>query len=222
MLLDQAIRETRPGGAGDPALLQPAGREALARYLVGGRVVFGVNRAADILQVLALARRHGMRPVIAGGAEAWVVAAELAAAKAPVVLDPLLNLPASFDALGARLDNAARLQRAGVVVVFSLTGLAPHFAHKVRQLAGNAVAHGMPWDAALAGLTANPAAVFGLGASRGRIETGLVADLVLWNGDPLEVSSAADQVWVGGKPMSMRSRQTELLDRYLPQAGRQP
>jgi len=222
MLLEQAIRETRPGGAGDPALLQPAGREALARYLVGGRVVFGVNRAADILRVLALARRHGMQPVIAGGAEAWVVATELAAAKAPVVLDPLVNLPASFDALGARLDNAARLQRAGVVVVFSMSGLAPHFAHKVRQLAGNAVAHGMPWDAALAALTANPAAVFGLGASRGRIEAGLVADLVLWSGDPLEVTSAADQVWVGGKPMSMRSRQTELLDRYLPQAARQP
>lgn len=220
MLLEQAIRETRPGGVGDPALLQPAGREVLARYLGGGRVVFGVNRAADILRVLALARRHGMQPVIAGGAEAWVVAAELAAAKAPVVLDPLVNLPANFDALGARLDNAARLQRAGVVVVFSLSGLAPHFAHKVRQLAGNAVAHGMPWDAALAGLTANPAAAFGLGASRGRIEAGLVADLVLWSGDPLEVSSAADQVWIGGKPLSMRSRQTELRDRYLPQATR--
>lgn len=222
MLLEQAIRETRPGGAGDPALLQPAGREALARYLGGGRVVFGVDRAADIRRVLDFARRNGMQAVIAGGAEAWVVAADLAAARVPVVLDSLLNLPASFDSLAARLDNAARLQRAGVVVVFSPTGLAPHFAHKVRQLAGNAVAHGMPWDAALAGLTANPAAVFGLGDRRGRIEAGLVADLVLWDGDPLEVTSAADQVWVGGKPVSMRSRQTELLERYLPAATRQP
>ena len=222
MLLEQAIREARSGGVGDPPLLQPAGRETLVRYLAGGRVVFNVERAADIRQVLAFARRHGMRPVILGGAEAWVVAAELAAAKAPVVLDALVNLPGSFDDLGARLDNAARLQRAGVVVVFSQAGLAPHNARKVRQLAGNAVAHGMPWDAALAGLTANPAQVFGLGASRGRIEAGLAADLVLWDGDPLEVTSAADQVWIGGKAVSMRSRQTELLERYLPQAAAQP
>jgi imidazolonepropionase-like amidohydrolase len=85
----------------------------------------------------------------------------------------------------------------------------------VRQLAGNAVAHGLPWEAALAAITANPAEIFGLGGMRGRIEKGEVADLVLWNGDPLEVTSAADQVWIAGRAVEMRSRQTELRDRYL-------
>jgi imidazolonepropionase-like amidohydrolase len=76
------------------------------------------------------------------------------------------------------------------------------------------VAHGLPWDAALAAITSNPADIFGLG-DRGRIEAGKVADLVLWSGDPLEVTTVADQVWIAGRPVEMRSRQTELRDRYL-------
>src|SRR5690606_12391666 len=183
-------------------------------YLAGGRVVFSVDRAADILQVLALAKRHGMRPVIAGGAEAWRVAEALAAAKVPVLLDALDNLPGNFDRLGATLENAARLHAAGVTIAFSQRGDATHNARKVRQLAGVAVANGLPWDAALAALTRNPAEVFGQ-ADRGRIAVGQLADLVLWSGDPLEVTSWAEQVWIAGKPQPMRSRQTELLERYL-------
>jgi len=216
MLLDQAIREARaPATAGPRAVLTPAGREALRPYLSGGRVVFNVDRAADIRQVLAFAERNGMKPVIAGGAEAWVVAQDLARAKVPVVLNALEDLPADFDRIGARLDNAAILQRAGVVISFMQTNDATSNARKIRQVAGNAVAHGLPFDSALAALTANPASIFGLGASRGRIAPGLVADLVLWSGDPLEVTSVADQVWIAGVPIEMRSRQTELRDRYL-------
>lgn len=218
MLLEQAVSEARSGGAG---LLTPAGRATVARYLGGGRVVFHVDRAADILQVLAFSRRHGLRPVISGGAEAWRVAGALKAADAPVLVDALANLPTSFDALAATLENAARLHRAGVRVAFTQSGDATHNARKVRQLAGNAVAHGLPWDAALAGLTSVPADVFGL-PSHGRIAVGQVADLVLWSGDPLEVTSLADQVWFAGRPASMRSRQTELRDRYLHAPGALP
>ena len=75
--------------------------------------------------------------------------------------------------------------------------------------------HGLPRDAALAAITAIPADIFGLGADRGRIETGQVADLVLWSGDPLEVTTVAEQVWIAGRAVEMRSRQTELRDRYL-------
>ncbi|MFI4889537.1 MAG: amidohydrolase family protein [Steroidobacterales bacterium] len=214
MLLDQAIREARAQGpAGNGALLHAAGREALARYLAGSRVVFRVDRAADILQVVGFSRRNGMSPVISGGSEAWVVARQLAAAGVPVILDPLGDLPEDFDHLAATLDNAVRLQRAGVRIAFS--GGDGHNARLVRQLAGNAVAHGLPWDAALAAITANPADIIGLGASRGRIAVGQAADLVLWSADPLEVTSLADQVWIAGQPIEMRSRQTELRDRYL-------
>ncbi|KAA2284017.1 amidohydrolase family protein [Arenimonas fontis] len=218
MLLEQAVSDARNGS---DELLTRAGRAALARYLDGGRVVFHVDRAADIRQTLAFARRHGIRPVIAGGAEAWQVADELRAAGAPVLLDPLLNLPYDFDRLGARLDNAARLHRAGVTVAFSQSGDATHNARKIRQLAGNAVANGLPWEAGLAGLTSAPARIFGI-RDRGRIAVGQVADLVLWSGDPLEVTSLAQQMWLAGKPVPMRSRQTELRDRYLVPSGELP
>jgi hypothetical protein len=217
MLFDQAVREARSTGPlGDRSLLLPAGREVLARYLKGGRFVFVVDRAADIRQVLALAKRYGINPVIASGAEAWAVADELAAADVPVLLDPLLNLPLSFDVIGARMDNAALLARAGVRVGFTqVLSDASHNARKIRQVAGNAVAHGLPWDLALAGLTSVPAEIFGVAQTRGRIAEGQAADLVLWSGDPLEVTTVAKQVWIGGNAIPMRSRQTELRDRYL-------
>ena len=216
MLLDQAAREVHsPGTAGVHPLLTAAGREAFGKYLAGGRVVFHVDRAADIRQALAFAKRNHMKPVIAGGAEAWVVANELAREKVPVVLSALDDLPADFDRIGARLDNAALLQKAGVMITFLLNDEPTHNARKLRQTAGVAVAYGLPFDAALAGLTANPADIFGVGATRGRIARGQIADLVLWSGDPLEVSTLADQVWIAGRAVDMHSRQTELRDRYL-------
>jgi hypothetical protein len=224
MLLEQAVREARglTPYASPHAQLTPAGREAFARFLPGGRVVFAVDRAADIRQVLAFSRKHGLRPVIVGGAEAWRVVEQLAAGKVPVLLDPLQNLPGSYDMLGARFDNAALLQRAGVPVSVAQGDSAAHHARKMRQSAGNAVAHGLPWDAALAGLTRVPAEIFGVGDRVGRIEPGLIADLVLWDGDPLEVTTLATQVWMNGVPMPMRSRQTELRDRYLAPTGTLP
>jgi hypothetical protein len=221
MLLDQAVREARPAPQmrdSDFRLLTPAGREVLARYLNGGRIVFRVDRASDIRQVLAFAQRYGARPVILGGAQAWQVAGLLAQARVPVILDPLLNLPGSFDQLGASLENAARLQRAGVRIAFTYLNDGTHNARKVRQAAGVAVANGLPWDAGLAAITANPAEIFGLGTEQGRIAVGQVADLVLWSGDPLEVTSVAEQVWIDGRPQPTRSRQTELRDRYRPRA----
>jgi hypothetical protein len=214
MLFDQAIREVRqPESAGEGALLLPEGRAALKNYLAGGRVVFRAERASDIRQVVHYAKRHGIKPVIAGGSEAWLVAQDLAAADVPVLLDPIDNLPGDFDRLGARLDNAALLHAAGVRIAFTYDD--SHQARKNRQLAGNAVAHGLPWDAALAAITSSPARIFGVDTELGCIEKGRAADLVLWSGDPLEVTTVADQVWIAGRPVEMRSRQTELRDRYL-------
>ena len=229
MLLEQALREARPAPAAGMVamvpghgLLTPLGRETMMRYARGGRVVFHVDRAADIRQALSLAKRAGFEPVIAGGVEAWVVADELAQAKVPVLLDALENLPGNFDRLAARLDNAARLHAAGVAVAFTQGGDATHNARKVRQLAGNAVANGLPWEAALAGLTRVPAQVFGVADQIGSIAVGQRADLVLWSGDPLEVTTVARQIWFDGKAAPMRSRQTQLRDRYLRPAGPLP
>lgn len=214
MLFDQAIREVRDSTtAGNSALLLPEGRAVLKSYLAGGRVVFFVERASDIRAVVRYAKGHGMKPVIAGGTEAWVVAKDLAAADVPVILDPLNNLPSDFDRLGSRFDNAKLLNEAGVHIAFSFSD--SFQVRKNRQLAGNAVAHGLPWDAALAAITSSPAEIFGIGKDHGQIEKGQLADLVLWSGDPLEVTSVAEQVWIAGNAVTMRSRQSELRDKYL-------
>lgn len=219
MLLRQAIIEIRTPGAiadGDQRLLTPAGRQVLREFLDGaGLIVFDVDRAADIRQVLALAQKEKLRIAIVGGAEAWRVGAELAAAKVPVFVDPLENLPDSFDSIGSTLENAARLHEAGVRVAFTMASGEPHNIRKQRQTAGNAVAHGLPWDAALAALTTVPAQVLAVADRLGTIERGRRADLVLWSEDPLEVSTLAEQVYIDGRQQSDRSRQTELRDRYL-------
>ncbi len=224
MLLDQAIREARGLSPYDykQALLTPAGREALNKYLLGGRTVFHVERASDIRQVLAFAKKNGMRPVIVGGSEAWKVAAQLKADNVIVFVDALQNLPSSFDQIGSRIDNAALLQKAGVRVGLYRSDDSSQNARKVRQTAGNAVSYGLPWEAGLAAITSVPADAFGVGDKVGRIEVGLMADLVLWNGDPLEVNAFAEQVWMSGQAMPMTSRQTELRDRYMSEENGMP
>ncbi|AHY57753.1 amidohydrolase family protein [Stenotrophomonas rhizophila] len=225
MLLEQMVSEARGRVPADSphALLTPAGRATLARYLAGqGRLVVQVDRAADIRQLLRWAGRENVKIAIAGGTEAWRLAPQLAQANVPVFVDALGNLPSSFDQLGATLENAARLRAAGVQVSFAQRDDASHNARKMRQLAGNAVANGLPWQDGLAGLTRVPAQVLGVGDRIGSIEVGKLADLVLWEGDPLDVGHYAEQVWLGGRAMPMRSRQTELRDRYMTPASAEP
>ena len=216
MLLEQAMTEASEEVSWSPApLLTVAGRKALADFKSGGIVVFNADRASDILQVIEFSRRHGLNSVISGATEAWMVAGQLAEAGVPVLINAMSNLPGSFDEIGARLDNAALLNQAGVTLAFYGTGTQE--ARKLRQVAGNAVANGLPYEAGLAAMTISPAIIFALGDDYGSIEENSVADLVVWSGDPLEVTAAADQVIIAGKPVEMVSRQTLLRDRYLPE-----
>jgi imidazolonepropionase-like amidohydrolase len=219
MLLEQAMAEAGQDPTGnEERLLSRAGRKVLSDYADGGTVVFNVDRASDILQTIKFAGRHGLHAVIAGGAEAWMVKQQLAEAGVAVLLDPLQNLPHNFDMLGARLDNAALLHQAGVTIAFAQTpDMESHTAFKMRQLAGNAVAHGLPYDAALKAMTIDAAAIFGIDKQAGSIEKGKRGDLVIWSGDPLEVTSVAERVIIGGQVIPMESRQTKLRDRYLPE-----
>jgi imidazolonepropionase-like amidohydrolase len=147
----------------------------------------------------------------------------LAAHKVAVVVDPEADLPFDFDELGARADNAAILQRAGVTIAFTVSGNTIHLSHNageaVREAAGLAVANGLPYGEALKALTVNPARVFGIADHYGGLARGLDADLVIWNGDPLEPSSAPDLVMVRGSEASQVTRQTLLRDRYAPKAA---
>lgn len=223
MLIEQAIREagsTPRNIQFEQRLLTSGGRSILGRYLKDGRWIVDVDRAADILRVMAMADRHDLQLIILGGTEAWRVADQLAEAEIPVILNSLDNLPGSFDQLGARLDNAALLSNAGVRIAF--TGGGTHNARKIRQIAGNAVANGLDWYTALRGITRNPAIMLGLSDNTGAIREGFRGDVVLWNGDPLEVTSYAEVAWINGRPVNQNTRQQQLLERYLPETPEAP
>src|SRR6185295_4258578 len=132
----------------------------------------------------------------------------------------LNNLPTTFERLGATLENAARLHQAGVTVAF-MSGEA-HNSRNLKQEAGNAVAYGLPWDDALAALTVNPAHIWGLADKTGTLEPGKQADVVVWSGDPLELSTWAEHVFIRGIEMPQDSRQLRLRDRYLNDQGGKP
>lgn len=188
--------------------------EALIPVL-DGRELAVIQAAAevDIRAALAIAAERRLRIAIAGGTEAWRVARELAAARVPVLLDPTDNLPGDLGATDVRDDNATVLARAGVAVAISTLG-GTSAARTIRQLAGIAVAQGLPWQNGLAAVTEVPAQIFGGGAERGTLERGKIADVVLWSGDPLELSSRAETVIVGGVIQSPATHQSRLLERY--------
>lgn len=189
--------------------------QALQSVLDGSAaMIFNVDRASDISVVLNLAEEYNIRAIVAGGAEAWLVADHLAAANVPVILDAMNNLPVDFDRINARLDSAAILLEAGVTVAFG-AGNQTHNARLLTQSAGIAVANGVSWDQALAAITLAPAKIYSVDATVGSIEPGKEADLVIWPADPLELTSYPDQVYIQGSAITMESRQTLLRDRYL-------
>jgi len=175
-----------------------------------------VNRASDISVLLGLAKEFSLRMILLGAAEAWMVAAELAAADVAVILDTTNNLPGSFDELNARLDAAAILSAAGVRLTFGAENSSQtHNASNITQAAGIAVANGMNWDMALRAITRTPAEIFGVADRLGSLEPDKAADLVVWTADPLELTSFPESVFIGGEAVSLENRQTQLRDRYL-------
>lgn len=192
--------------------LHRAGLEALVPVVQGKMpLVVHAHRASDIEAALRLGDDLKLQIVLSGASEAWMMADELARRKVPVIVDPLEDLPERFDRLHARSDNAAILSRAGVRVV-----IATYDSHQSRLLwqhAGNAVRTGMDHDAAIRAVTETPADVFGL-TGYGRLEKGAVANVVVWSGDPLQLSTRVEHVFVHGQEQSLVTRQTLLRDRY--------
>lgn len=180
-------------------------------------LVVSANRESDLRQLIDLQRMWRLRIIVVGGTEAWRLASELAAAHIPVILNPLDNLPTSFDDLGTVPDNALRLHRAGVTLAFGGSvgfGSGPYNVGRVGIFAGIAMANGLPRDAALAALTSAPARIWGLSDRYGTLASGMEADLIIWDGDPIEPSAAPLMMWVRGHEVSLASRQTLLRDRY--------
>lgn len=187
--------------------------EALQPVLAGDMpFVVTADRASDIEAVLRIAADYDLDLVIRSGAEAWMVADQLAAAGVPVILRPLTNAPSSFARLGARFDNAALLRAAGVPVM--LTSFETHRAGDLAWQAGNAVRAGLDWADALRSVTLTPATVFGVAGDYGSIEAGKIANLVVWSGDPFELSSRPIHVMIRGAFVPDTSRQRALFERY--------
>lgn len=223
VVLKQALQEVRDymrnKAAYDRAAyrelsLSKADLEALIPVVEGRMPLLAdVHRASDIRAVLRLAREERIKLILNEAEEGWKVAPEIAAAGVPVILDPISDRPTDFETLGSTLENAARLQAAGVTIAIEGQGGANR-AHEARYNAGNAVAHGLPFSAALAALTINPAKMFGVADRIGSLEPGKDADLVVWSGDPFEPLSRPQLILIEGKPQPLTSRQIELRDRY--------
>ena len=182
-----------------------------------------VERASDILNVLDLAREFPkMKFVIVGASEGWLVADQLAKSGIPVIASALNDLPASFEQLASTQSNIGRMRAAGVKV--SIGMIDDDEAHRdfyERQYAGNLVAlqkipgaAGVSWGEALAMITSLPADMIGLGGQIGRLSPGAHADVVIWSGDPLEVTSGAEQVFIDGVQQPLDDHQSRLLERY--------
>lgn len=199
-------------------LTRPPDTLALEPVLAGTvPLAISTNRESDVRQAAKLSRDYRIRVVVIGGAEAWRAAAELAAAKVAVILDPMANLPYSFDEIGARLDNAALLYKAGVTIAMSLDGVQSYNAGlSLREGAGLAVANGLPYVEGLRSIISAPAQIWGVADRQGTLAPGIDGDLVIWDGDPLEPSSMATAVFIKGREVSLATHQSELRDRYLP------
>ena len=192
--------------------------------VVEGRIpaVIHAERASDIIAVLGLRQEFpDLRIILIGAREAWLVADRIAAAKVPVITLPLFDLPDSFETLASTRSNVGRLVAAGVTVGLGIFGGdSGSQARNLPYLAGNAVAQasvpggvGLTRGQALAMITRAPAQIFGL-TDLGTLEPGKRGDVVVWDGDPLELTSAPTAVLIDGVVQPMTSRQTQLRDRY--------
>lgn len=211
------------GGRSQDVLLTRFDAAALVPVLQGRQILMiHVERASDILQMIALKREFGLRMVITGASEGWMVAREIAAAGVPVIASALNDLPSSFEQLAATQSNIARLRAAGVAVsIGMINDNEARQARLVTQYAGNLVAAGrvpggtpISWGQAFATISSGPAEALGLGADMGSLRAGRRADVVIWDGDPLDNAGTPTMVMIDGVRQPIENRQTKLRDRY--------
>lgn len=207
---------------GDDVLLTRFDAAALGPVVRGEQPLYVVaERAADIRSTLALRQDFpALRLVLVGASEGWMVADEIAAAGVPVIADALDDLPASFEQLAATQDNVGRMVDAGVRVAVGRYG-GDHQPRYAPQYAGSLVGVGrlpnrvgLTWGEAFAAITSIPAEIAGMGGRYGVLAPGAAGDIVIWSGDPLELSSQPLRVFIDGVEQPLDNHQTRLRDRY--------
>ena len=174
-------------------------------------LIIEANRASDILKLIDLKNKYNLNLVIMGAQEATLVIEQLKDSDIPLIVNPINNIPNSFDELASNINASARLEDAGITLMFN----APrdHNYHLIRQGAGVAVANGMSYSGAIKALSSNVSKTFKLG-SKGLIEEGASADLMIWDADPLEPSSMPIKVFINGIDTDLTTRSSRLRDRY--------
>ena len=193
--------------------LQP--RDVIALYnLLNNNLplIIKTNRASDILKLIDIKKLYGLNLILMSAQEATLVADEIAENNIPVIINPFDNIPDSFDELASNIRIASSLEKAGIKVMFSESRT--HNYHLIRQGAGNAVANGMSYTGAIMALTSNVAESFNI-PERGRLQQGMKADLVIWEGDPLEPSTFPSKVYINGNDMDLSTRSSRLTERYI-------
>lgn len=211
-------------GDSKDAFLPTADAAALVPVVNGQMpLLVHVERGSDILNVLDLRREFpALKLVLVGVTEGWTVADKIAAAGVPVIASALNDLPDSFETLAATQSNVGRMKTAGVKVsIGMINDNEARQARQSTQYAGNLVAlqkvpgaSGLDWGQAFAAITSGPADAIGLGGEIGSLRAGRRGDVVLWDGDPLELASAVERVWIDGVEQPLQNRQTKLRDRY--------
>ncbi|MFO1254698.1 MAG: amidohydrolase family protein [Sphingomonadaceae bacterium] len=204
----------------DDVLLTRRDAQALVAVVTGKQPLYvRVERAADIRMVLGLRGDYpALRLVIVGATEGWLVAGELARAGVPVLATPMNDLPASFEQLGATQSNVGRMKAAGVKVslgaFFDQPRYAPQYAGNMVALTRVPGASGLTWNQAFAAISSGPAEAIGMGGRFGSLKPGLAGDVVIWDGDPLELASGVVKVYIDGIEQPLDNHQTRLRDRY--------
>ena len=212
MVKTLSIEEILEMNLADQLELQSQDIIALGKVVNDGMpFVIETNRAVDILQALSMKKKYDLNLVLVSVEEAPMVLDQLKESNTPVIIDPMDNIPNSFDELGSSLDLGKILDQAGIPIMFSTQRI--HNYHLMRQGAGNAVAYGMSYETAIKGMSNTVAQTFRLD-DRGSIETGKLADVIVWDGDPLEPSSFPKIVMIEGKLQDLSSRSTKLTERY--------
>ena len=222
------LREAQDYAAGrgnfDDELLKAEDAKALLNVLRGEtRLLIHVEGANDMLRLIELKRDFpSVKMVFVGASEGWRIAPQLVEARIPVIASALNDLPATFEMLGATQSNIGRMKDAGVQVAIGMIN--DRDSHQLRyttQYAGNIVslqfvpgATGLTWDEAFAAISSVPADIMGVGDRFGSLKAGKAADVVIWDGDPLELSTAATTVFIDGVEQPLTNRQNRLRDRY--------
>jgi imidazolonepropionase-like amidohydrolase len=214
--IDRARHYAQAAGHGGPSDFERDVKlEALAPVVRGQLplLVFA-DRARDIKNAVEFCDKQKLKMILAGGEEAYKVKDLLRSKDIPVILRPVLSLPnEEDDPYDRQMTQPAELAKSGVK--FAIGSFDNSFARRLGQNAAAAIAYGLPYEEGLKAVTIYPAQIFGLGDQLGTIETGKIANLIVTNGDPLELSTDVKYLFIKGQLTSTDNRHKRLYEKYL-------